>query len=478
MRKFLTSRLKNSYSDCVKRIHFIGIGGVGINALAKFSAELGADVSGSDDKQNDMLPKTAYVGRRPEMVDGAAAVVYSAAVRESNEELLRARELGIPCFERSVFLGRAAKLFEKTVAIAGTHGKTTTTAMLCHILSEARAKFVGMIGGESVEFGNFVNCAGDLRSAKNVDFLTGEEDFVPIDAAFVAEACEYRRSFLSLSPKIGAVTSIECDHPDCYKTSGEVYAAFGQFLRGCQIKLLPLPFAKAFGYSNSEREGFCVAACGAQGETLYCLREEKGRFFAVKDLDALCPLDIPEDGEYNLHNALFAAATADLMGVDFVFAAQALRSFEGVKRRFEYAGRLRGAPVYFDFAHHPTELSCAIERAKRVGRTVAVFQPHTFSRTKAYLDGFARALGDVDGELILMPTYGARENEGDGVSHLALADRISTLCHKTPTVVCSHAEALVKAAEFAAGADILLFLGAGDIYAIKDMLRGDIPKQI
>lgn len=483
------------------RIHFVGISGVGVNALAKFAAEMGFEVSGSDSRLSPLakeLDADIREGVCAHAVDGADMLVHTLAAGADHPEISRARVLGIPVVARHVMLCQVAKLFERDVAVAGTHGKTTTTAMLTHILFHSHKKFAAMIGGECVDFSNFVNnnialdisedmrrgfishCAGEDVS----EYCALRDRLVAGGGIFVTEACEYKRGFLQLRPYIGVVTNVDFDHPDCYSSQEDVRAAFDEFLAGCRIKVTE---DGAGGTRKNAHMGADIAKTRAEASGGYTVAIEGSGLSETLTLTAAhevyvgktkaCKLGLPMGGEYNFHNAMFAIAAAYALGISPCESASALSSFAGVKRRFERAGSMAGVPVYFDFAHHPTEIACALERAREAGSVLAVFQPHTFSRTKAYLDDFARVLGEGDGALVLAPTYAARESIQDGVGIDALEARIR---ERYPTKLVFKAKDLRDVLQLANMLAPLhgsvLMLGAGDIYSLRDSAKNGYKK--
>ena len=435
-----------------KKIHFIGIGGVGVNALAKYALECGAKVSGSDAKFSELcgeiyaLGARVYAGMNPDRVNGADMVVYSSAIKDDNPELKRARELKIKIFERQEFLHEVASSFKNIVGIAGTHGKTTTTAMLAHILKTAEKKFVGMIGGNSVDYGNFVNNS------------RGEKDI------FIVEACEYKRNFLTLHPTVAVVTNVECDHPDCYENFESVKRAFNEYLDGAPSRI--------FLKSDGERWEI-EKSCNGKTE-IFCAEMKDGQCVLSCDEKPLGNIRLKDGGVYNFKNATFAIIAASTLGVNIDDATKALASFKGVARRFEHAGNIDGVPVYFDFAHHPTEINCVLKRAGEYGKILAIFQPHTYSRTKAYFENFVETFGaDKNiGSLIFMPTYAAREKFDEDFDVDALANAVNEKYGKTVTIA-SASEVVDLVSKNAGSHDIVLFIGAGDIYDLKDKLKYD-----
>lgn len=500
-----------------KNIRFVGIGGASMSALARFSLQFGAKVSGSDAKCGEEVKKLLAmgvpicIGHDEKAVENADLVVFSSAIGKDDPELARARLVGVPTMERHLYLALISGFFSQVVAIGGTHGKTSTTAMLTHILAKNGNRFLSMIGGESVDFSNYVNNtrADGVQELKN--------------CIFVCEACEYKRNLLALNPSIGVVTNAECDHPDCYENEDEVKKVFCDFLAKSKCKIVSDEYESLLHSGLSERDCLvCDALCNQERKEreradcacnadLKCdeqrLKNEKGnfaekdydkRFFVIaqgeqKDvLEARISLGgaevfdpngscgkivLKDDGEYNYRNACFALASAKALGVDLHFAIRALSDFAGVKRRFERAGEIDGAKVIFDFAHHPAEIKCALQRAKKDGDVLCVFQPHTFSRTKAYLDDFVEVLGNENNgvkTLAIMPTYPAREDESMGINSRALATAIFDEYPERHVCLLKDKRSTIDFIKNQAkGHATVMMVGAGDIYDLKESLPYD-----
>lgn len=452
-----------------KTVHFIGVGGISCNALARFVLDFGGKVSGSDAKITPIcnelrqLGATIYQGENPNNVNADIAV-FSTAIKRDNAELQKARELGVPIYERHEFLGEISKLFGASVAVAGTHGKTSTTAMLTHILKKRNFPFLSMIGGECVSFGNYVNntCVHKISELK--------------DCVFIAEACEYKRHMLSVKSDVGVVTNVECDHPDCYADITEVRDAFRTFLEKSKVKIASCEdMQNLFGIADKNPNEFCVT----DGEKKFTFRLCDKNCEVYENGIYRTSFSLIDDGEYNYKNALFALCASSILGVPLVDGASALKSYKGVKRRFERSADIGNSKVFFDFAHHPKEISCVLERAKKYGKVLIVFQPHTYSRTKAYLDEFVQVLGECDfcDDVVLMPVYAARETPSMGVDSDVLAKAIfdkfpqkkvylAKDAHSTLDYVKSHAK----------GIDVIMMIGAGDIYDIKRLVECEKDK--
>lgn len=442
-----------------KTVHFIGIGGISCNALAKFVLDFGGKVSGSDAKITpicDLLrAKGAKIwqGEAPQNIN-ADIVVFSSAIRADNKELVFAKQSGAKLYERHEFLGEVSRLFGQSVAIAGTHGKTSITAMVTHILKKSELKFLSMIGGECVDGGNYVNntYADKISDLKN--------------CVFVTEACEYKRHMLAVKRDVGIVTNVECDHPDCYKNLGEVQDAFRKFLDGAPIKIVSEKDMSDLYKTLVNSSRFCVVCkqdkfyikVGDDGARIY----QNGTYVAR--------LRLEDDGEYNYKNALFALVATNRLGVRINAGADMLASYKGVKRRFERSADIDGARVYFDFAHHPREIKCVLERARKYGSAIVVFQPHTYSRTKAYLSDFASVIGGCDyaKHVVIMPTYPARETIAMGVDSDALAGAIFDKFPQKRVYLANDRQSTIDFVKsHATEVDMVLMIGAGDIYDLK-----------
>ncbi len=451
--------------SAVKTGYFVGVGGVGVNALAKFAADFGIEVCGSDAKINDLcqelMKNGAKISKTPDfsLLEKSDFVVFSSAIPKDNQELTFAKQTGIPTYERHEFLAEVSRLFGKVVAIAGTHGKTTTTAMLAQILFENDVKFAAMIGGESIDFSNYVNNTNARRIADLKDCI------------FVCEACEYKRNLLSLSPDVAAVLNAECDHPDCYASLKNVKETFAAFLKKTKVKIVEQSNLDLIGDCKGERrDGFCVCVQNDNQKTIHTFLNQSGAI--VCDGKKTSTLKLQDGGRYNLENATFALAAACACGLDFEKSASVLQQYKGVKRRFERAHDVGKTKVYFDFAHHPSEIRSVISRAAKLGKLLVVFQPHTYSRTKAYLDDFARALGARNNgvkTLAIMPTYAAREVPSNGVESDVLATAIFDKYRKRGVYLVKDKQSTLDFVKsHAKYHDVVLMIGAGDIYDLKD----------
>jgi len=402
-----------SFFEDSSKVYFIGIGGIGMSGLARLFAAQGKAVSGSDAHDSSTIEELraegifVYLEHDADQVpDDAGLVVYSEAIPEDNEELVTAMDLGIPTMTYFEALGKVTDAYH-LVAVAGTHGKTTTTAMLALILERAGLDPTVIVGSKLKEFGN-----------RNVRVGTGE--------IFVVEACEYRRNFLSLNPQLLGITNIELDHVDYFKSQEDYELAFQELADQSEEVFWP--------DDVSEYEG-----------------------------------EVGVPGQHNLMNAGMAATLARRLGVAEPVIAEVLKEYEGAWRRFEFRGTACGAMIYDDYAHHPSEIMATLEGAREKhpdARIVAVFQPHQYSRTAALLDAFADSFQDAD-EVVVPNIYEARDTDEDkhAVSAEDLVDAISDYHDSV-----HFGDGLDNTAEYLLDTiqdgDLVLFMGAGDVNSI------------
>jgi UDP-N-acetylmuramate--alanine ligase len=419
----------------VKKAYFIGIGGIGMSALAQLMQDHGVAVCGSDREASpvtELLHEKSIpvaIGQQAENIPTVDLVVYSEAVWEDNPERIEAKRRGIPQVSYFTALGEAAK-GKKTIAVAGTHGKTTTTGMLARILKEAGVSPSAVVGSLVRDFGS--------------NYLSGTSEWL------VVEACEYKRDFLTLSPHILVITNIEFDHTDYYKDLADVQSAFAQL-----IAKVPADGAVVTDVMSASIaplvNGIAPRVIDYTSEPVY---------------------DIKLPGEFNIMNARAAAAAAraTLLEIPDDSIVSALGAFEGTWRRFEYKGKTKaGADVYDDYAHHPTAVKkTLIELKKRTkGKLYVAFHPHLYSRTRDLLDDFATAFTDADG-VFIAPIYAAREEDDGSISSTMLAKLITK--NGTTAEALSFDEIQAAFEKFPKKGDTVVTMGAGDIYKVADAL--------
>lgn len=447
-------------------VYFVGIGGISMSGLAEILADAGFTVSGSDRSRSaltDMLTSkgiTVFYGQRAgNITDNIDCVVFTSAISRDNPEYIAAHQKNIPCLTRAELLGQIMKNYDTPIAISGTHGKTTTTSMLSEILLRADMDPTLSIGGILKTIG------GNIRVGKSEYFVT--------------EACEYTNSFLSFFPKIGVILNIEEDHLDFFKDLTDIRSSFRKFAAllpedGCLVINTGIP-----DYQEIAGNLACkVITFGTGQEADYypsdIAYDEKGNpSFTLHSADGSCTqvaLQVP--GEHNILNALAAAAVADLLSVGRDCTIRALHGFTGTDRRFEYKGSIGGVTVIDDYSHHPTEIAAALKAAARYPHKTlwCVFQPHTYSRTKAFLKEFAQALTLAD-KVVLADIYAARETDTLGISSQALQQEILALgreCYYFP----SFDEIENFLLENCLNGDLLITMGAGDVVKIGETLLG------
>lgn len=419
-----------------RKIHFIGVGGIGMSALAQLFVDRGASVTGSDrdasavtellEKKGIMVAIGQVAGNVP--VD-ADTVIYSDAVPENNPERARARELGIQQHSYFEMLGEVSK-DKMTVAVAGTHGKTTTTGMLARILRDAGASPTSVIGSIVKDFGS--------------NYLRGNSDL------FVVEACEYRDHLLELSPRVLVITNLEWDHTDWFPSLEALQDTFRK-------AIARVPAGGAI-ITNPDDPNIAPLLAVAQARVIDYTKEPAYE------------LRLP--GEFNRMNARAAAAAARaiLPGISGAAIAESLAAFRGTWRRFEYKGKTaRGADVYDDYAHHPTAVRETLRalRAQTAGRVIVAFHPHLYSRTRDLLADFAAAFGDAD-QALIAPIYSAREADDGTISSETLAARARANGARV-TALDSFA-AIERVLAEAGEGDAVITMGAGDIYKVADAL--------
>jgi UDP-N-acetylmuramate--alanine ligase len=439
-------------------VHLVGIGGIGLSAIARVLRGWGYQVSGSDRELTPLTRAlaaegiTVFAGHDAAHVDGADLVVVSSAVPQDNPEVLEARRRGLPVVRREQFLGEL------------TAGKTTTSAMIAWILKQAGMDPTFIVGGVLQNLGT------------NAQAGTGP--------FFVIEADEYDRAFLGLWPNAAVITTLEHDHPDCYPTFQEMRDAFSAFARHTTAGGLILVCgddaeAHTLGTGLQGRE-WRIQSYGLNsdkdwwaeglhlGNSAACEVWHQG-----KQLGS-CALQVP--GRHNVLNALAALAVSAEIGIDFGTAVAALTRFRGTQRRFEVKGQVAGITVVDDYAHHPTEIRVTLQaaRIKYPGRPIwAVFQPHTYSRTAALLDDFAAAFDDAD-HVLVTDIYAAREHESLGVSGAQVAARMS---HPDVQYVESADKAMSTLVDRVRSGDIVITLGAGDGYLIGERLLQELKSR-
>lgn len=452
-------------------IYFVGIGGISMSGLAEILADAGFRVSGSDRTRSTLTDNleargiTVFYGQRTENItDDIDCAIFTSAIRQDNPEYIAIHEKNIPSLTRAELLGQLMKNYKTPIAVSGTHGKTTVTSMVSKILLKADTDPTLSIGGILKDID------GNIR--------VGGSEY------FVAEACEYTNSFLSFFPKIGIILNIEEDHLDFFKDLADIRRSFRKFAEllpadGCLIINSSIPDlaeitdglrCRVITYGTSRDADYSSDSItydnmGLPTFTLYC-HSQKSRNIS---------LQVP--GEHNVNNALAAIALADLLAIPLDTAAAALYDYRGTDRRFEYKGTIGGVTVIDDYAHHPTEIAATLKAAINYPHKTlwCVFQPHTYTRTKALLKEFAEALTLAD-KVVLADIYPSREpvslGVSLGISSEILQQEIQALgkeCYYFPTF--DEIENFLL--ENCINGDLLITMGAGDVLKIGENLLGN-----
>lgn len=433
-------------------IHFVGIAGAGMRALAELLARRGIAVTGCDAHPGSIddlhaLGIQVVKGHSPDHVDGARELIVTSAMNKNHPEIVRARELGVPVTRRAEALGRAVA-GGKVVGIAGTHGKTTTTVMTTAVLAAAGLKPTGIAGGRVAEW------KGNLRYES--------------DDLFVVEADEYDRSFLTLSPDVAVVTNIEADHLDIYRDLDDIHATFAHFVHGAAAivlcdddagaRSLAVPAsAEVIRYGLKSRDARLVAA-DIRSNGL------QTTFSVAYDGDALGEVALRVPGNHNVQNALAAIGVGLSLGLTLDAMRSGLGQFAGVDRRFQRLYDIVGVTIVDDYAHHPTEIAATLQaaRASYPGRRiVAAFQPHLFSRTRDFAREFGLALAAADG-VFLTEIYPAREQPIPGVTSELVATSVKE-AGRPVNWQGSRGDLAAALNEFVRDGDVVITIGAGDI---------------
>ncbi len=446
-------------------VYFIGIGGISMSGLAEILNKAGFTVSGSDRKASDITNALEKNGITVHIGESAAnihkdidVVVLTSAVRDDNLELIAAKEAGIPILSRAQLLGQIMKNYELPIAISGTHGKTTTTSMLSEILLKADTDPTLSIGGILKTIG------GNIR--------VGDSPY------FVTEACEYTNSFLSFFPKISVILNIEEDHLDFFKDLNDIRASFRKF-----ALLLPSDGTLIINHAIenlSEITGDLpckVLTFGEDASSDYYATDITLNTLGCASFTAHTPggtvdITLKVPGKHNILNALSALATADILDINQEISADALGAFTGTDRRFEYKGTIGGVTIVDDYAHHPTEIAATLNAAQKIKHNTlwCVFQPHTYTRTKAFLPEFAKSLSLAD-RVVLADIYAAREKDTLGISSKNLQDEILAL-----GCPCEYFKTFDEIENFllqnCTKDDLLITMGAGDVLKIGENLLG------
>lgn len=445
-------------------VYFIGIGGISMSGLAEILLKEGFTISGSDARESALTihlekagAKVFYGQTADHITEDIDVVVYTAAIHDDNPEFAAAKAANLPMLARAELLGQIMRNYPTAIAVAGTHGKTTTTSMLSTILLKAKKDPTITVGGILSQIG------GNIRVGHSDTFLT--------------EACEYTNSFLSFYPTVGIILNIEADHMDFFKNLQEIRTSFHRFAALLpEDGLLVLDSAIEHPEEITKDIRARVITCGLTGNEDYTAKDitynEKGcaSFTLCHKGNALGIVSLLVPGIHNVSNALSALSASLELGIDFEKAVLGLLDFQGTERRFQYKGMVNGITIIDDYAHHPTEITATLKAALHYPhRDIwCVFQPHTYTRTQAFLTDFAKALSLAD-HVVLTDIYAAREINTIGITSLALKEELEKLGKQ-----CDYFSSFDEIEKFllkkCMHGDLLITMGAGDVLNIGENL--------
>ena len=451
-----------------RHLHFVGIGGIGMSGIAEVLANLGYTVTGSDLLQSETLKRLAQVGCKVtvghagENVGEADVVVISSAVKDDNPEVTAARQAGIPVVPRATMLNELMRM-KYGIAIAGSHGKTTTTSMVAAVMAEANLDPTVVIGGKLGSIGT--------------NARLGEGDYL------LAEADESDGSFLQLTPTIAVVTNIDNEHLDYYGTFDKLRTAFRRFLHKVPFygrAILCMDDTEVAGMLADLERPVITYGLTAQADVTASDIVHEGfasTFTASLSGDRLGEVRLPVPGIHNVYNSLAAIAVGLELEVPFDVIARALASYAGTQRRFEEKGDAKGIAVYDDYAHHPAEISATLSGARLgwKGRVVALFQPHRYSRTRDLLQDFGMAFHNAD-KVYVCDIYSAGEEQLDNLTGEDVARSITNHGHRGAEYVGGCGEAVNKIVDELRSGDLLMTLGAGDVWKAGEQILERLKK--
>ncbi len=448
-------KIEDMLSRC-KSVYFIGAGGINMSSLALITKRRGYAVGGSDRVRSELTVKLEnegvkmYYSHESENVKDYDAVVYTVAISEDNPEYAAARESGKPLISRADYLGYIMMGYGRRIGVSGMHGKSSCTSMCAQVFIEAGVDPTVMSGAEMTLMD------GAYRIGEGEDFIF--------------EACEYMDSFLDFNPNVAVILNVELDHVDYFENLGQVISSYSKFA--------DIAGKDGACVYNCDDENTVAAVSGFEGRRIsFSLKDRGAAFFAdnitfrracpsfdiLKDGEYFCSVKLCVCGEHNVYNALACAATADACGISADDIAKGLSHFCGAQRRLEYKGKVNGADVFDDYAHHPTEVKATLDCVAAMGyeRVVCVFQSHTYSRTAALLDELSTSFSSA-GVVMVADIYPARETDPLGMSAQVLADAIG----ENALGVGSTENLAAALKEILKDGDVLVVMGAGDIYKL------------
>ena len=448
-----------------KKIYFIGIGGVSMSGLCEILlAEGGYTLLGSDNSPSDLIKNlekkgvTVYIGQNEKNItEDINLVIYTAAIKEDNPEFVKAKSLGLKMLERSSFLGELMKAYKYPLCIAGTHGKTTTSSMVSEVFLQAKKEPTISIGG--------------ILSSINSNFKVGKKDYL------VLETCEYCDTFLKFNPHSAIILNIDEDHLDYFKDINQINNSFKNFAKLIKNDACLVINADIKDYEKIIKDLSCkVITYGENEKSMWQAKDisfdELGfpSYKAYYNNDFMYNIKLNVVGMHNVYNSLSVCALANFYNLDKDSIEKGLNNFKGTNRRFQYKGTYKGVKIIDDYAHHPTEILATIKATKsqNINKLWCVFQPHTYTRTKALLDDFAKALLDVD-YILITDIYSAREKDNGEIHSKDLVDKIKSL-GKEAIYVDSFEQAKEYVEKNCQQNDMLITMGAGNVYILGEML--------
>ncbi|QXM07218.1 UDP-N-acetylmuramate--L-alanine ligase [Crassaminicella indica] len=447
----------------VNHIYFIGIGGISMSAIAEVLLTFGYEVSGSDMKASSITEKLSkkgakiYIGHNAHNLPSCDLVVYTAAIKSDNPELVKAKKKNIPIVSRAEILGLLMKKFKKSIAVSGTHGKTTTTSMISIILEYSDFDPTILIGGELDQIG------GNVK--------VGNREY------FVTEACEYVGSFLKFFPSIGIILNIDKDHLDYFKDIDHIVDTFTAFARLIPKSGLLIAFKDDPNVEKVLSSVDCPiitygsdASCDYWTENIHFNENGFADFDVFHKNSFLGSFSLNIPGKHNVNNALAAIACCHSLGVPIEKIIKNLKNFHGTHRRFDILGKLGDITIVDDYAHHPTEIKATLKAAAKVphNKLWCIFQPHTYTRTKALLNDFANSFDQAD-KIIIADIYAAREKDTGEIHSKDLVKKIKSY-NKNVIYMDNFEKIVAYVKDKAQPKDLVLTMGAGDIYKVGQML--------
>lgn len=448
-----------------KNIHFIGVGGISMSGICEILiSEKFYNISGSDNFKSNLTDNLSekgvkiYIGQSASNVsENVDLIVYTAAIKEDNEEFKRAKELGIKMMERSEFLGLLMKGYKYPICISGTHGKTTTTSMVSEVFLQTDTNPTILLGG--------------ILLSIDSNFKVGDREYL------IAETCEYCDSFLKFYPHSGIILNVEKDHVDYFNSLEQIYNSFSKFAglipnESCLVinsdiidfeKIIKGLNCKIITYGENEKSNWKV-------KNLKFDENGCGEYTAIFNEKEIYNIKLNVAGLHNVYNSLSVCALANFYKIEKDCVEKGLENFRGTKRRFEYKGEINGIKIIDDYAHHPTEITATVKAAKtqKINKLWCVFQPHTYSRTKAFLDEFAKAFENAD-NIVLLDIYSAREEDKGEVHSKDLLNKLKQN-GKNAIYVEDFECGKVFIEKNCQQGDMLITIGAGNVYLLGEML--------